>query len=136
MGLKGQKGLLIISGIVILTLMADGARAQDGSFLRKRIRIPSVTRGLIGGDSHNCYVVRAHTGQILTVRLSWRSEKDNWADLIVRQSGDFFNPEPLEFGKASHDGKRWTGTIPKTGDYHIYVMAYPSARYTVRVIAK
>jgi hypothetical protein len=124
-----------IAAIAILILVSGGARAQDTT-LKKRIRIPSATQGSVGGDSHSSYVVRARKGQTLTVQLSWRRERTNSAELMVRQSGDFFNPEPVEFGKASDDGRRWTGKIPKTGDYYIYVIAYPSARYIVRVTAK
>jgi hypothetical protein len=48
----------------------------------------------------------------------------------------FFGVELVKFGKAPDDGKRWTGKIPKTGNYYIYVTAHPDARYILKVSLK
>ena len=89
--------------------------------------------GFIGGESHDGYVVGARQGQVLTVRLSWRREGDNRASLAVSESPDFYTGEPVEFGTEYNNGKRWVGRIPRTGDYYIYVVAHPSAHYTLYV---
>ena len=90
-------------------------------------------RGFIGGESHDGYVVHARKGQILTVRLSWRREGENRASLAVSQSPDFYSGELAKFGAESDDGQRWAGRVPRTGDYYVYVVAHPSARYTLKV---
>lgn len=72
----------------------------------------------------------------MTVDLSWRAEGDNRAEFEVSEMPGFFNIELVTFGKASDDGKRWTGKIPKTANYYIYVVAHPSARYILKVTLK
>lgn len=98
---------------------------------RLRNRVP--VRGFIGGESHDGYVVRARKGQVMTVRLDWRREGDNRASLTVSESADFYTGEPVKFGSEYDDGRRWIGTVQRTGDYYFYVVAHPSAHYTLRV---
>jgi hypothetical protein len=93
-------------------------------------------RGFVGGESHDSYVIRARKGQALTVRLSWRREGDNRASLSVSEAPDFYSAEPAKFGTEYDGGRRWEGRIPKTGDYYIYVVAHPSARYALKVSAR
>jgi hypothetical protein len=109
------------------------AGAQGETSPPRRLRSVAVVRGFIGGESHDSYVVRARKGQVLTVRLSWRREGDNRASLSVSESPDFNNVEPVKFGSEDNDGKRWSGRVPKSGDYYIDVVAHPSAHYTLRV---
>lgn len=119
--------------VVIATLLvcAHTASAQD-PYPKTRLRSPAVVREGIGGEAHNAYVIRARKGQRMTVQISWIREGDNRAEFNVSDSGDF-NGESRSFGKTSGDGKRFTGKIPRTGDYYIYVVAHPSAEYTLRV---
>ena len=44
--------------------------------------------------------------------------------------------ESVNFGVKSDGGKRWTGKIPKSGDYYVYVVAHPTAHYTLSVRVK
>jgi hypothetical protein len=99
----------------------------------RRLRGTASVRGFIGGESHDGYMVRARKGQVLTLRLSWRSEGDNRASLAVSASPDFYSGETAKFGNDSNNGQRWVGRIPLTGDYYIYVVAHPSAHYTLKV---
>lgn len=99
----------------------------------RRLRGPATVRGFIGGESHDGYVIRARKGRVLTVSLSWRREDDNRASFTVSESPDFYTGELAKFGDEDDDGKRWVGRIPKSGDYYVYVVAHPSARYTLRV---
>jgi hypothetical protein len=69
----------------------------------------------------------------MAVQISWKREEDNHASFTVSASPNFFAGEPLKFGKESDGGKRWTGKSPKTSDYFIYVVAHPTAEYTLRV---
>ncbi|HUQ32558.1 MAG TPA: hypothetical protein VM095_10590 [Pyrinomonadaceae bacterium] len=110
---------------------ADLAAAQVEAPAARRLRNSAPVRGFIGGESHDSYVVRARKGQVLTVRLSWRSEGDNRASLAVSESPDFYSGEPAKFGADNGDGRGWAGRVPRTGDYYIHVVAHPSAHYTL-----
>jgi hypothetical protein len=99
----------------------------------RRLRSPTPVRGFIGGESHDGYVVRARKGSVLTVRLSWRREGDNRTSFSVSESPDFYSGEPVKFGAEYDDGQRWAGRVTKTGDYYVYVVAHPSAHYTLHV---
>ena len=72
----------------------------------------------------------------MTVRIYWRREGDNKADFTVSESASFFAAEQVGFGSLSADSRRWTGRIPKTRDYYIYVVAHPTVHYTLRVNLK
>jgi hypothetical protein len=111
----------------------DAAGAQVETAPPRRLRSVATVRGLIGGESHDSYVVRARKGQVLSVRLAWRREGDNRASLSVSESPDFYTAEPVKFGSEDNDGKRWSGRVPRSGDYYITVVAHPSARYTLKV---
>jgi len=91
---------------------------------------------MIGGESHNSYVIRAPKGKTMTVRLSWRREDDNEASFSVSEMPGYYGHEDVTFGERSKDEKRWSGKIPKTANYYIYVVAHPIARYTLRVTIK
>lgn len=99
----------------------------------RRLRGRTSVRGFIGGESHDGYVVRVRKGSVLTVRLSLRREGDNRASFSVSESPDFYSGEPMKFGAEYDHGQRWVGRAPRTGDYHIYVVAHPSAHYTLKV---
>jgi len=106
-----------------------------------RLRKPTRVTGAIGGESHDSYVIRARKGQIMTVRISWRAERNkewanNHAEFYVGELPTFDGDGAVNFGKESNDGKQWSGTIPRTKDYYIYVMAHPVAHYTLRVTLK
>lgn len=115
---------------------AENSAARVDTSVPRRLRSPASVRGFIGGESHDGYVVRARKGQALTVRLSWLREGDNRASLSVSESPDFYSAEPAKFGTEYDGGRRWAGRIPKTGDYYIYVVAHPSAQYTLKVSAR
>jgi hypothetical protein len=72
----------------------------------------------------------------MTVRISWRREDDNNADFTVSESANFFGGDQVGFGSLSDNSRRWTGRIPRSRDYYIYVLAHPTAHYTLRVDLK
>lgn len=128
-------------GLLLLTLVgvlfaANGVCAQDDTTPKKRIQSPATVRGFIGGESHDSYVIRARKGQTLTVDLSWRLKDDNRAEFTVTESSNFFSGEQVKFGKSSDNGKRWSGKVPRTGNYYIYVVGHPTARYKLLVTVK
>ena len=122
--------------LTIVLLVADVIQAQPPEPPAKRLRNPAVVRSVIGGESHDSYVIRAAKGKTLTVVISWRREGDNNAGFKVSDMPGFYEAEPVSFGEESQDGNRWTGKIPKTANYYIYVVAHPIARYTLRVTIK
>ena len=91
-------------------------------------------RGFIGGESHDSYVIHARKAQTMRVQISWRHADDNQAQFTVSESPDF-GPQ-VEFGKESDEGKQWTGKIPRTGNYYVYVIGHPTAHYTLRIVIK
>jgi hypothetical protein len=111
----------------------DVAGAQVETSTLRRLRGLAPVSGFIGGESHDGYVVHARKGQILTAHLFWQREGDNRASLAVSESPDFYSGGQVKFGAEDNDGQRWTGRIPKTGDYYLYVVARPSAHYKLKV---
>ena len=136
MQVRLQKASWLLGIIAILLFTANVAGAQEDTTPKKRLRSPATVRGFIGGESHDSYVIRARKGRTVTIRISWRREGDNRAEFTVSESPDFFNGQQVNFGRESKTGKRWTGKIPKAGDYYIYVTAHPTARYTLRLNVK
>ncbi|MFN0110051.1 MAG: hypothetical protein ACKVZH_14445 [Blastocatellia bacterium] len=117
----------------MLLLVADVARAQEDTTPKKRLRSPATANGFIGGESHDSYVIRAEKGQAMTVQIWWRRKKNNQAGFTVSKSANFFTGDQVTFGKSSDKGRRWSGRIPRTGNYYIYVLAHPTAHYTLSV---
>ena len=124
---------LSVLAAAILFGLAGSASAQRDGTPKKRLAVPATARGFIGGESHDSYVVRAVRGKTLSIEISWRKEGDNRAEFSVSRKSNFFSATPVNFGTEANDGKTWTGKIPRTGNYYIYVVANPSARYTLRV---
>lgn len=131
-------GTSILVTIAMMSFVAP-ARTQEGQEYFKRLKPPAVTKGFIGGESHDSYVVRGKVGRVMTVRISWKPENEmgpNHAEFYVSTLSEFGGDGLVKFGKELNDGKRWVGRIPKTRDYYIYVMAHPTAHYTLRVTVK
>lgn len=125
----------LLRALTTLLLAAQIAGAQEYT---RRLRSPATARGLVGAESHDSYVIRARKDQRMTVEISWRHEhdpdtEDNHAEFFVGELPNFNGDGEVKFGRASDSGRRWSGKIPRTGDYYIYVMAYPTAHYRLRV---
>jgi len=127
---------LLFIALATLLLAANATWAQEDTAPKKRLRSPATARGTIGGEAHDSYVIRARKGQRMTVRISWQRVDDNRAEFTVSESANFFNGPQVGFGKASNNSKRWSGKIPRTANYYIYVVAHPTAKYTLRVRLK
>lgn len=134
---KAVRKILVVAGMLAVVVMAgDVSCAQPRPTPPKMLRNSAEVRGFIGGESHDAYVIRATKGKTMTVQLSWLDEAGNRAEFTVSDMPGFFEAVPVTFGKESDDGKRWTGTIPKTANYYIYIVAHPSARYNLKVSLK
>lgn len=136
MRIKPNRVCLLLLTLVSVLFAANVARAQEDTTPKKRLQSPATARGLIGGESHDSYVIRVRKGQMLTVDLSWQRKEDNRAEFTVSESANFFNAGQVEFGNASNEGKRWSGEVPKTRDYYVYVVGHPTARYRLQVTVK
>jgi hypothetical protein len=126
---------LTLFAVTILFLTAGAALAQVDSVKKKRLQSPATVKGFVGGESHDSYVIRARKNQTLKVQISWAGG-DQKAQFVISKSDDFFAGDLLEGGSETYDGKSQTRKIPATGDYYIYVTAYPSAKYTLKVTVK
>jgi hypothetical protein len=128
-----QKTVCFVAALSILLIMARSTSAQEDSTPKKKLKSGAVVKGNIGGESHDSYVIYAQKGKMMTVEISWTPDGDNTASFTVSQLPNFFSSEPVKFGKTSKKGKRWTGKIPTTHNYYIYVMAHPIADYRIKV---
>ena len=121
----------------LFAVQVASAQDQQPQEYFERLRSPAVVRSTIGGESHQSYVIRARKGRTMTVRLSWRRQISDMgesnAQFYVSESPIFSSEWAVKFGKETENGNRWSGKIPRTKDYYIYVMAHPIADYTLRV---
>lgn len=124
-----SKGRFVCLSAMLIFFAAASGRAQDPT-PKKRLRAPATVRGLIGGESIDHYVIRARKGQTITITFTWKKEENNTASFSVSSAAA---TGPQLDGQESDGGKRWTGKIPRTGDYLIEVVAHPYAHYTLRV---
>ncbi len=136
MQIKLKRAPWLLIALALLLLPTNATYAQDDKTPKKRLRSPATVKGFIGGESHDSYVIRARKGQTMTVQISWRRKDDNRAEFTVSESSNFFTGGQVTFGKSSDNDKRWSGKIPKTGSYYLYVVAHPTARYTLSVTVK
>lgn len=125
--------LFMFATAILILFSASVARAQDDTIPKVGLRNPATVRSTIGGESHDSYVIKARRGQRMTVRISWRQEADNQASFTISRSPDFRSAEPVSFGGESNNGKQWSGRIPESGNYYIYVTAHPVVTYVLRV---
>lgn len=127
------KKLILISGALAVMLFAVHSASAQPEDRPTRLRSGMAVKGFIGGESHNSYVIRARRGQTMTVVITRRVKKGGNFNLTVSRGG--FDSEGVRFGRetSSRTQVRWTGRIPRTGNYYFYTTAYPDARYTIRV---
>ena len=134
---KITNSLALVAVLTIAIFAATGsASAQSDRTPKKRLTNPATVKGYVGGEGHDSYVIRARKGQTLTVNISWRRKDDNRAEFTVSRSANFYTGGAANFGVESMNGKRWRGKISRTGNYYIYVVAHPTANYTLKVDLK
>jgi hypothetical protein len=108
--------------LMLVLLLSGFSQAQE---TRAKRLIGSVkVQGFVGGESHDAYVIRVEKGQILKVQVT---AAQNQASLTVAQTAVFESAEPVRFGVSS--SQRFVGKVLQSGDYYLYVVAYPSADY-------
>ncbi len=136
MQIKLNKAIIAFFASIMFLFAVNSTLAQTDTTPKKRLQSPATVKGFIGGEAHDSYVIRARKGQTMSVQISWRRDGDNRAEFTISRSANFFNGESVKFGKESKNGKNWTGKIPKAGNYYIYIVAHPTAKYTLKVTVK
>ena len=116
-------GLVTLAAFILMAGLLPSVSAGQSEPKPKRLQAPATIHGLVGGESHNAYVVRVRKGHTLKIEISWRTEDGNTASFGVGSSPDF---EPVQFGQESQEGRKWIGKVPKTGDYFIEVDGPPA----------
>jgi hypothetical protein len=128
---------IIIFAIISTPLILKGTTlAQEDTTPKKKLRSPAVVKGNIGGESHDSYVIHAKKGNLMIVDISWVPDGENTASFSMSESPNFFSSGPIGFGRESENGKRWTGRIPRTRNYYIYVVGRPIADYRLKVTVR
>jgi hypothetical protein len=100
---------------------------------QRELAVPGSARGYVGGESHDRYRIAVSKGDRLEIRLTWRRSSGNRAEASVSKSPDLGSAESLQGGQWSRDGRTWRGTIDEEGVIYLFVVAHPSASYTVRI---
>ena len=113
-----------------LAQQADASAHHDRGLV---LHVPCSVHGSIGGEAHAAYVYPVRKGESLIVRLAWEPEDANVAEFTISEGKTFETAEPLAHGTWSRDGREWSGTMKKTGRVFIYVVAHPSAHYTLTI---
>lgn len=133
--MKRKKSTCRILAILSFVLLAaaGSVSAQADRTPKKRLTSPATVSGYIGGEAHDSYVIRAQKGRTMTVNISWRRSGKNSSEFSVSRSANFYSSSPVKFGTESNGGKRWRGKVPRTGNYYIYIVAHPTATYTLSV---
>ncbi|SRR6266481_3087722 len=127
--------LILVS--LTAALLAANLAAEKST---RPLRSPATVKGFVGGESHDSYAIHAREGHEMIVHISWEPEHDkelgdNHAEFFVSEFPQFAG-EGVRFGNKSDEGKTWSGRVPKTRSYYIYVMAHPTAHYILKVTVK
>ncbi len=101
-----------------------------------RLKNAVKVKSTIGGEAHDSYVIRVKRGQTLKIQTSWKGNRARNVNFFVTKSADFFKSDEVIRGRETKDGKNWVLKMPETGDYYIYVTAYPTAEYTIKASVK
>lgn len=87
-------------------------------------------RGYIGGESHDRYSIFLKRGARTNIQLK---SPNNSAEFLLSVATKFAAAEPVRSGAANEKERSWTGVIPQTRRYYIFVTAYPDAKYELAV---
>jgi len=128
-----------IAWLALLALLPVSLHAGEHPDRARILHAPSTVSGTIGGEAHDTYVYAGRKGEHLLVRLEWRAENGpdgaNVAELTLSTAG-FNAAAPLASGTWSEGGRQWKGTLQRTGKIYLYVVAHPSAQYTLSLRRK
>ena len=112
---KNLRWLLLI--LLALTLPREGVQAQSANPLRIQFKQGAHSAALAGnlrGRQQMIYVVAAKKDQRMTLNLESASAEA----LTLRVK----NPENIQVGIDQNGTNSWSGALPETGDYTIFVI--------------
>lgn len=138
---KRLSGQVLCAALVTAVVFSASAptTAQNHFNRDKRLRLKRgvgmvTTQGYIGGESQDRYAIRVGAGKELTVTIT---SEENKADFSVCDAREQDGCQSGEEAPHSRTVKKWAGRVPRDGDYHIFVTAYPgAARYELKITVK
>ncbi|HKO62420.1 MAG TPA: hypothetical protein VJV03_14750 [Pyrinomonadaceae bacterium] len=117
---------LMFTGLLIFTATLV---AQDEPLATKRVHhvtLPLQVSNTVGGTYVDSYIVQVKKGANLHVHVENESEHSKFSfDTVLAGTEKRFGRDLSE--------NSWSGVAPSTGDYEIRLIAFPSARYNLRV---
>jgi hypothetical protein len=90
-----------------------------------------VVKGAVVRGDRDVYLLRARAGETMTARLT---AVERNAALVIVPSGQ---QKPLPGTEEGADATRWTGKLPKSGDYRLRIgSTRRNATYVLRVTVR
>src|SRR5579863_3103423 len=119
-----------LAALVAMLFVPAPAIGQQDKVLDIRGGVGTVTaKGYIGGEAHDRYAISVEAGHKLTVSIS---SPRNHAQLVLSESGDFSEAEPVTFGNWTKNRASWSGVVSQTDSFFIFVTARPTSTYKIR----
>ena len=126
--------VFVSSLLVLLASILEGQTSHPNKIAHLELkRNQALANGHVGGESHDQYSIFLTKGADITIQL--RSPK-NAAEFLFSTSEPFRGAEQVRFGVADESIRSWTGTIPASRKYYIYVTAYPDSDYQLIVTSR
>jgi hypothetical protein len=132
-GTRVRRGAMLLSLVAALCVMPLAAFAQKGTVVTRRVqfgrgRTTTVIKDRAAWGTTYRYYINARAGQSMSVHLT------GVPDAVV----EFYPPEAGTEPLEGADGvKDWSGTLPETGRYAIFVShtrdGVKSAPYTLEI---
>jgi hypothetical protein len=120
--------------IVFLASILEGQSSRPNKVAQLELQHnQALANGYVGGEAHDQYSIMLTKGADITIQL--RSPK-NAAEFLFSTSQPFLKAEQVKFGAADESIRSWTGIIPMSQKYYIYVTAYPDSKYQLIVTSR
>jgi hypothetical protein len=120
--------------IILLASLLEAQTAHSNKIAHLELkRNQAFAKGHVGGESHDQYSIFLTKGA--DVRIQLRSP-ENAAEFLFSTGPSFRGAEQVRFGVADENIRSWTGTIPASRKYYIYVTAYPESEYQLSVTSR
>jgi hypothetical protein len=122
--------MILLSATTALPMQGDSATRVR--FPRGRTTV--ILKGSVRGTKY--YVLNAKEGQTMSVRLTAPKPKTGFPARFTMYLSDD-RAALVNTSKGAEDVTEWTGVLPKSGDYVIYVEVLgPKTRYTLAITVK
>ncbi len=120
-----RSAVAVLTFSIVLTAIAQTGQTQRVRFPRGRTT--AVLKGAVVRGTQNQYILGARRGQTMIVHIT--SRENNAVFVILGPNGT-----ALDGAEEGTDTKDWTGQLPLSGDYSIWVgPTRGNATYTLEV---